>query len=73
MWWFEPNDTKAIQYEEREFIFAETFLISPVDQFYVNSDGSYELEVYFPSQNKWFLESGQVWFAKGVARVKFNP
>ncbi|KAM3132853.1 hypothetical protein pb186bvf_015001 [Paramecium bursaria] len=73
LWWFEPNDPIAIQYEEREFIFAETFLVSPVDQFYVDSDGKHEIEVYFPSTNKWFLENGQAWFRKGKSRVQFDP
>ncbi|CAD8068275.1 unnamed protein product [Paramecium primaurelia] len=70
IWWFNTSDIRAYQYERREFIFGEVFLIAPIiedpeDQYFT------EYEIYFPQGDQW-METKQITLFMGGTHVAFK-
>ncbi|CAK74481.1 unnamed protein product (macronuclear) [Paramecium tetraurelia] len=69
IWWFNTSDTRAYQYEDREFIFGEVFLVAPIIEDPEN-EYSTEYDIYFPQGDFW-METKQPTLFMGGSHVAY--
>lgn len=52
IWWLHPNDSRAYQFDDREFLYSDTYLVIPLLDDPMN-DYFTPIDMYFPMGYKW--------------------